>query len=178
MPLCEDDFRTENYSFNSELWTQWLETNRVLALWHEKKVLAETNSAAAARSSRNGHLSVRQWFREMRAADFERDVAFKSKSLCGSFFVVQPELISWTLFDTQQVVDRETARTYDVFARSVIPWFRSQVVGESRPITFADLEGWARRPARSWTHAVVTPCGCRGCTDARHLAQLKDGDWE
>lgn len=51
-------------------------------------------------------MTVREWFRQMRAADFERDVALISAESHGSFFIVAPMLLPWTLFDTQDVVDR------------------------------------------------------------------------
>lgn len=56
--------------------------------------------------------TVRAWFRQMRAADFARDVQFVSATVGPYFFSVRKELLPWTLFDTQQVVDRETAAHY------------------------------------------------------------------
>jgi hypothetical protein len=58
-----------------------------------------------------GARTVRQWFRQMRAADFERDVLRVAPSP-GEFIYVQPALRPWTLFDTQAVVERERKAFY------------------------------------------------------------------
>lgn len=66
--------------------------------WSPKDPYYQKNHASAPGT-------VRSWFRKMRAADFERQIEFR-KSLPG----IVPW--HWTLFDTQQVVDRETAAHY------------------------------------------------------------------
>lgn len=60
-----------------------------------------------------GVRSVRQWFREMRAEDFKRDVAKASSDAYGALWWVPSDLRPWSLFDTMQVVERETERFYD-----------------------------------------------------------------
>jgi hypothetical protein len=55
--------------------------------------------------------TVRSWFRKMRAADCVRDISFATDSW-GALAAVRPHLRPWTLFDTQQVVVRETAAHY------------------------------------------------------------------
>jgi hypothetical protein len=146
---------------------------RVLALWRELNILAETDIDAAAivnayrhsreawrldlppvdrqlhgscdcpaaanedcpfseaecaeRSFHHASLTVRSWFRQMRAADFERDVRqWTARSLtmkpdCAGPWDDGRELqrfhrvgasVPWTLFDTQAVVERETKATH------------------------------------------------------------------
>ncbi len=74
----------------------------------------------AARSFHHASLTVRSWFRKMRAADFERNY-LKALALngVGGVDVVQASFENgcwfaneWTLFDTQAVVERATRRTY------------------------------------------------------------------
>lgn len=109
--------------------------------------------------------TVRQWFRQMRAADFERDLysALARDGVGGVdlYMLTNPERAAWTLFDTQKVVDRETAAHYlgldagftlfgfpvvfvDEIERSVYPvypQFRSTVAtGPGRGITREDLQ--------------------------------------
>lgn len=63
-------------------------------------------SECVARAARNGRLSVRAWFREMRAADFAREIAYARLRACGR---LESRADRWTLFDTLKVVERETA---------------------------------------------------------------------
>lgn len=76
-----------------------------------------------AKNPANTTLTVRSWFRQMRAADFERDLlkavaingvdGIDIVSACHAFDdALDPFPNKWTLFDTQKVVDRETAAHY------------------------------------------------------------------
>jgi hypothetical protein len=69
-------------------------------------------------------ISVRSWFRQMRAADFERDqrkwqawstttVERLREPFPDTFKWFRSDPDEWTLFDTQQVVERETRHVYD-----------------------------------------------------------------
>lgn len=58
-------------------------------------------------------VTVRSWFRQMRAADFARDSAKATSTEGGFFWKVHPDLQGWTLFDTQRVIDRETRPHYE-----------------------------------------------------------------
>jgi hypothetical protein len=118
------------------------------------------------KTHRNAPGTVRQWFRQMRAADFARDRTFATGGPRafeeGAFWWTPTELRPWTLFDTQQVVERETAAHYlrpdlttiyfvqdgrvvgrvenVAIERSVYPRFRSTVQSSSRGITLEDLQ--------------------------------------
>lgn len=131
--------------------------------------------------------TVRAWFRQMRAADFKRDKKLwtaMSRGYAGVsrdwvrglddgraftyfyWFKPYPEGV-WTLFDTQQVVDRETAWVYQKFEiadilfvnddghvvgrirnvaieRSAYPPLASQVPTSSRGISDVDLRRFVR----------------------------------
>jgi hypothetical protein len=58
--------------------------------------------------------TVRQWFRAMRAADFERVAGAPNNttSVHDLVGIIGPIAWPWNLFDTQTVVDRETAAHY------------------------------------------------------------------
>jgi hypothetical protein len=62
------------------------------------------------RAYHNGRLTVRSWFRKMRAAEFERDLPGRERVplVRSQASMYEP----WTLFDTQKVVNRETAANY------------------------------------------------------------------
>jgi hypothetical protein len=70
------------------------------------------------RAYQNGHLTVRQWFRKMRAADFEKALPGRGLVKWVSSIEAQP----WTVLDTQKVVNRETAAFYLVPKRDEL-WF-------------------------------------------------------
>lgn len=94
--------------------------------------------------------TVRSWFRTLRAADFARDTALTA--LYGGGLVLRSELQArWTLFDTQQIVDRETARTY------LVPTFAFRfVVTDTVPpgcIIF-DVELWRKWLQEKWDASV------------------------
>jgi hypothetical protein len=68
------------------------------------------------RSFQNGRLSVRAWFRTMRAAEFQDATRWPFRA-SNHVIPVGPVVIvgtyePWTLFDTQAIVDRETAPHY------------------------------------------------------------------
>lgn len=52
--------------------------------------------------------TVRSWFRQMRAADFARSIHPNAP-----LFRIHGVDAEWTLFDTQKVIDRETAAHYE-----------------------------------------------------------------
>jgi hypothetical protein len=56
--------------------------------------------------------TVRSWFRQMRAADFERATAVASADT-GEFFLVAHDLQPWSVLDTQRVVEHETKAHYE-----------------------------------------------------------------
>lgn len=56
-----------------------------------------------------GGRSVRQWFREMRAEEFAQAVDYLEFSILGGRW---RNGVPWTLFDTQAVIERETAAHY------------------------------------------------------------------
>jgi hypothetical protein len=102
--------------------------------------------------------TVRQWFRQMRAADFARDVQrltamscqpelggpFDAGSVLRRYWAVEPWYGVWTLFDTQQVVDRETAAHYWKPTET----FSFALIATYRPFATEDeCRKWARRCA-------------------------------
>ena len=138
-----------NYFFNHELWTRWLETER-------HRPLTPLFQGRKHERRQYGARSVRQWFREMRAADFEAECRLRV-SLRGLLYHATDS--AWTLFDTLQVVDRETARTYlsvsdDLFEFPILlaPEFPFNVIG------FGPMRRVTLDPARR--------------------ARLNYGDWE
>jgi hypothetical protein len=62
------------------------------------------------RAYHNSRLSVRSWFRKMRAAEFERDLPGRERVPLVRSHASMYE--PWTLFHTQAIVDRETAPHY------------------------------------------------------------------
>lgn len=96
--------------------------------------------AARNPSYRKTHVNapgtVRAWFRKMRAADFERHVA---RTVYGTFFIAIDQK-PWTLFDTQTVVNRETAAYYLQPARDTIYFCNGgRVVGKIEGIDWSDI---------------------------------------
>lgn len=103
--------------------------------------------------------TVRSWFRKMRAADFERAVngvaatgpdVQQARVMRWRRFYPFDYLPPWTLFDTQQVVDRETANHYR-------PWpsIVKVLIGrgefqpnEARGITLEDVRRFVREDDR------------------------------
>ena len=65
------------------------------------------------RGAANGRLTVRQWFRTMRAVDFARAIDQRTYSV-HNLLLARPR--PWTIFDTQAVVDRETKGHYSGYA--------------------------------------------------------------
>lgn len=84
-------------------------------------------------------VSVRSWFRKMRAADFDRDVY--RTAIQFSINGVRQEM-PWTLFDTQKVVERETKHVY--------PYRRADGRG---------LLAWVPE-----LPTIFRDCGCPDCT--------------
>lgn len=101
--------------------------------------------------------TVRSWFRKMRAADFERSVG-QPVTFSGYTVVLRGLTVHvgqnepWTLFDTQKVIDRETADTYFTYS------------GRSRVACRFVREDDARRP-------VGTP----PCAECQKIDAMKDG---
>jgi hypothetical protein len=64
-------------------------------------------------------ISVRSWFRQMRAADFERQLELTVVNDRNEVWVINRRGWSWTLFDTQQVVDRVTRPRVELLANGL-----------------------------------------------------------
>jgi len=71
-------------------------------------------------------MTVRQWFRQMRAADFARDIP---PALGGSLLT---EWGHWTLFDTQREVDKATTGHY--WTHDYEFWFSLRVDDVAMPV--------------------------------------------
>jgi hypothetical protein len=90
--------RTMMPGLNLSVWKAWLDADVAASVWRPAKPMILPAPDFRPRS-------VRQWFRELRAADFERDISWSPRPLQWSG-------APWTLFDTMKVVDRETAAFY------------------------------------------------------------------
>lgn len=97
--------------------------------------------------------TVRSWFRQMRAAEFEKDVATVSRESNGTFFIIRPELLRWTLFDTQAVVNWETAATYHDSGMFGIGWSFVDTFIEHGAL----IGNWMEKPPRP-SH-ICPDCG-------------------
>jgi hypothetical protein len=84
--------RTMMPGLNVALWKAWLDADVASSVWRPAKPMMLPAPDFRPRT-------VRQWFRELRAADFYRACELHIAS-------------DWTLFDTMKVVDRETAPHY------------------------------------------------------------------
>jgi hypothetical protein len=101
--------------------------------------------------------TVRQWFRQMRAADFERELSRFTASELAARATGNAEG-GWLLFDTMKVVDRETAATYRAnnwWYRSptIYPLFSSKVHvdrGAGAAFTLADAIAATKRRGAGW----------------------------
>lgn len=130
-------------------------------IWHKAWLDAVTPTLAAPREVGCGVRSVRQWFRELRAADFERDVLnFSAVTRQPMRAVMRWDRLRrsrerWTLFDTLDVVDRETAATYRANnwwyrEPTIYPLFSSTVHVSESPRTLADAIAATKRRGAGW----------------------------
>lgn len=128
---------------DEEVGCYWLVDDRDAKLplaWHRA-------SGACQPSAPKQGSPVRAWFRQMRAAEFERSIPV-------AFGVVTPPMWKglsgekserWTLFDTQAVVEREcgwtafTPGTYGSIRRSDYPCWSSKVETSARAFTLDDM---------------------------------------
>jgi len=150
-------------------------------------------------------MTVRQWFREMRAADFARDIP---PALGGSLLT---EWGHWTLFDTQREVDKATTGHYwpsdcefwfalelDDVAMPVLlprpldqkpaleeqwaqkpPIFSSKVPTSSRPITFDDLhQALALAPVREVLPSRLERYRSILTSGRRYTREWVEGSWD